>query len=269
MRVGQEVQALPRPRLTAGRPLRAALAAIALVLGTVPALAQAIVQDIPTASGSERVFLASPTNPRATVFMFAGGSGAVAFNAANQITEMGENFLLRTQPLWLAQGFAFATLGSPTSLMGRRHTLAYAEQIARAVDFVRTRANAPVWLIGTSQGSIAAANGAAHLAGRGAGVVLTSSVAGHSLSGESVFDSELGAIAVPALVVANRGDGCPSALPGFAPQILAALIRSPRRELVYVESRQARSGPCEAMSPHGYLGIEGEVVQRIARWVGQ
>jgi hypothetical protein len=98
-------------------------------------------------------------------------------------------------------------------------------------------------------------------------VVLTSSVAGRSASGETVFDSDLGAIAVPVLVVADRGDTCPSAGPGFAPQILAALARSPRKDIIYVESHQLQSEPCEAMSPHGYLGIESDVVQRIAGWI--
>ncbi|MFZ2006313.1 MAG: alpha/beta hydrolase [Stellaceae bacterium] len=199
--------------------------------------------------------------------MFAGGDGTVAFDDAGRITHFGNNFVLRTEPLWVAQGFGFAMLASSTSLMGQRHTPAYVAMIARGIDFVRTRTQAPVWLVGTSQGSIAAANGAAHLPGRVAGVTLTSSVAGRSASGETVFDSDLGAIAVPALVVANKGDTCPSAGPGFAPQILAALARAPRKEIVYVESHQLQSDPCEAMSPHGYLGIEADVVQRISNWI--
>jgi alpha-beta hydrolase superfamily lysophospholipase len=153
--------------------------------------------------------------------------------------------------------------------LGQRHTSAYAATIGRAIDFIRSRANVPVWLVGTSMGSIAAANGAAHLPGKIAGVVLTSSVAGPSRAGETVFDSDLGAIAVPALVVSNRGDTCPIAGPGFAPQILQALGRSPRKEIIYVESHQLQSDPCDAMSPHGYLGIESDVVQRISTWVGR
>jgi hypothetical protein len=27
------------------------------------------------------------------------------------------------------------------------------------------------------------------------------------------------------------------------------------------------SDPCQGMSPHGYLGIEGMVVQRISEWI--
>ena len=243
--------------------LLAAFLATTLALCPLPAAAQAIVQDI----GGERVMIAGPSNPRAIVFVFAGGDGTVAFNSAGQVTHMGGNLLIRTQPLWQAQGFAYATLGSSSSPFGRRHTPAYAETIARAIDFARSRANIPVWLVGTSQGAIAAANGAAHLPGRVAGVVLTSSVAGHSMSGETGFDSDLGAIAVPALVVANRSDTCGSAGPGFAPQILASLSRAPKKELIYFDSHLLQSDPCEAMSPHGYLGIEAEIVRHVSDWI--
>jgi hypothetical protein len=248
-----------------GAKLRLALAAVAVTFCALPAVAQTIVQDI----GGTQMLFSGPANPRATVFVFAGGDGTVAFNSAGQITHLGQNFLLRTQQLWLAQGFAFATLAASSSLLGQRHTPAYAATIARAIDFVRSRANAPVWLIGTSMGSIAAANGAAHLPGRVAGVVLSSSVAAQSRAGETVFDSDLGAIAVPALIVVNRHDTCPLAGPGPATQMLAALARSPRKDIITVDSTQLQSDPCEALSPHGYLGIEADVVQRISGWIGR
>jgi predicted alpha/beta-hydrolase family hydrolase len=152
--------------------------------------------------------------------------------------------------------------------LGQRHTPAYAATIGQAIDFLRSRATAPVWLVGTSMGSIATANGAAHLPGKVAGVVLTSSVASPNRSGETVFDSDLGAIAVPALIVVNQNDMCPDAGPGPAVQMLAALARSPRKEIITVQSSDLRSAPCEAQSPHGFLGIEANVVQRIVNWVG-
>jgi hypothetical protein len=245
--------------------IRATFIATVFACWGIPANAQTVVQDI----GGTQVLFSGPANPHAILVMFAGGDGTVAFNSAGQITHLNGNFVLRTQSLWLAQGFAFATLASSSSLLGQRHTPAYAATIGRAIDFIRSRANAPVWLIGTSMGSIAAANGAAHLPGKIPGVVLTSSVAGPSRAGETVFDSDLGAITVPALVVSNRGDTCPIAGPGFAPQILQALGRSPRKEIIYDESHQLQSDPCEAMSPHGCLGIEAAVVQRISSWIGR
>ena len=233
-----------------------------------PAAAQNSVIDIPLPAGVQRALLAGPADPPATLIMFAGGSGIVDIADDGAIRSLAANFLIRTQALWLAQGFAVMILGSPNraSLLGQRHTPGYAAAIHRAVELAGTRARAPIWLVGTSQGSTAAANGAAQVGGV-AGVVLTSSVTRAGQAGETVFDSDPGRIAVPGLVVANRGDTCPTTPPEDAPVLAGHLSRSPRVETMLFSSSRTQSAPCEAMSPHGFLGIEGEVVQRIAAWI--
>jgi pimeloyl-ACP methyl ester carboxylesterase len=261
-----------RLRLALRAVLTATVLGAAFLLALVePAATQNVVSDLPLAGGGiERVVFTSPANPNAILVMFAGGDGTVEIADSGTIYRHAGNFLLRTRPLWLAQGFAVEILGAPnnTSLNGRRQTEAYADAIGRAVDFARTRAGAPVWLVGTSAGTTGAANGAAHLTGRLAGLVMTSSVSRrYNNAGETVFDTELGAIAIPVLIVANRGDSCAVTPPDDAATIAAALIRSPRKEVVYVESDQIGSPPCEAMSPHGYLGVEAAVVQGIADWI--
>ena len=72
---------------------------------------------------------------------------------------------------------------------------------------------------------------------------------------------------MPALVVANNGDTCPASPPGDAQGLIAAMAAAPRKEVVFFESTAIRSPPSEALSPHGYLGIEGSVIQRIAAWI--
>jgi hypothetical protein len=250
-------------RLAAGIVLCSRLIALAQ-----PLSAQNFAADIPLgAGGSERVLFAGPVNPRATLIMFPGGPRIVDISATGTTTN--RNFLVRTLPLWVAQGFTVEILGSPNgaSLLGQRHTSGYAAAIDRAIDFARSRANAPVWLVGTSHGSTAAANGAAHLGNKIAGVLLSSSVTRQGRAGETVFDSEPGLIAVPALIVANQGDTCMLTPPGDAQSLAAALTRSPRKEIIIVASDQIQSDPCEAMSPHGFLGIETAVVQRIGDWI--
>jgi len=155
--------------------------------------------------------------------------------------------------------------GEDAPLSGQRHTNAYADAVATAVDFARSRAQAPVWLVGTSAGTTGAANAAAHLPGKAAGLVLTSSVTRSNV--ETVFDTNLAAITVPVLIVADQNDACPGTPPGDAPRIAAALIRSPHKNIVYVKSDQIRSSVCEAFAPHGFFAIEAEVVQRIADWI--
>ena len=82
-----------------------------------------------------------------------------------------------------------------------------------------------------------------------------------------MFSAGPGAIAVPALVVSNSRDTCRSSPPSGALDLLAALSGSPRKEVIMVDSSAIQSDPCEAMSPHGYLGIEGSVIERIAAWI--
>ena len=238
-----------------------------LVLLSAAAHAQAVVADLPTQMGTERAAFLPAPGGRATVVLLAGGEGIVQIDSAGNTGN--QNFLIRTRTMWAAYGINAIILSSPdnASLMGQRSTAGYAQALAATVDFARSHANVPVWLVGTSQGSTAAANGGARLGSRVAGVVLTSSVTRASRSGETAASAGPGAIAVPALVVANNGDTCPASPPGDAQSLIAAMAAAPRKEFVFFESTAIRSPPCEALSPHGYLGIEGSVIQRIAAWI--
>src|SRR5690349_14702964 len=111
-----------------------AIAAL-LLLARPAAAQQPIVGDVPLAGGgSERVVVTGAAAPRALLVMLAGGDGTVGIGNNGAITHLQGNFLLRTQPLWLAQGFAVAVLGAPNnaSLLGQRHTPSYADAIGHA-----------------------------------------------------------------------------------------------------------------------------------------
>jgi hypothetical protein len=243
---------------------------ILLIASCVPAAADTIVTELPLDDGGiQRVLYTSPANPRAALIMLPGGNGMVEFGPDGAFRRMGGSFLLRTLPLWQAQGFAVAVLTPPNgmSLLGYRHTPAYAAAMGQAVDFAHSRTNVPVWLVGTSQGSTAAVGGAARLGGKIAGIVVMSSVTGRSSAGETLFDSEPGRVAVPVLIVANSSDTCPASPPKDAPKIAEALTQAPRKEIVYMESAAIGGQPCEAESPHSYFGIEQATVERIAEWI--
>jgi hypothetical protein len=252
------------------RSVAAVIGVAALIAVGSPAAAEPTVTELPLESGGiQRVLFISPANPSAALIMLPGGNGMVEFGPAGTFRQMGNSFLLRTLPLWQEQGFAVAVLSSPNgmSLLGYRHTPAYAAALGEAVDFVRTRANLPVWLVGTSQGATAAVGGAAHHGGKVAGIVVMSSVTGRSNAGETLFDSEPGQITVPVLIVGNTGDTCTASPPTDAPKIAEALTQSPRKEILYLESNTIKGSPCEAESPHSYFGIEQGAVERVAEWI--
>lgn len=229
------------------------------------------VLDMPRPNGAvQRVLLSIPAHPRGTIVMLPGGAGDIGITRDGRLTH-GDNFVVRTRALWNAKGYGVLipdALASDT-MRGRRSSPGYARVIGDLVALAHRQGTGPVFLLGTSQGSIAAMNGAAHAApGSVAGVVLTESVSVMGGSHETVFDADPAQVTVPALIVANRDDRCNVAPPADAPRIAAAMNHSPEVKVLTVSGGVRRSQKdCGSLTPHGYYGIEDKVVDAIARWL--
>ena len=72
------------------------------------------------------------------------------------------------------------------------------------------------------------------------------SITGRSGAGETLFDSEPDRVAVPVLIVANKGDACPASPPGDAAKIAEALSQASRKEILYLESTTIKGSPAAA-----------------------
>ncbi|MFT9090153.1 MAG: alpha/beta hydrolase [Gluconacetobacter sp.] len=218
----------------------------------------------------QRVLFSAPPDARGTLVMLPGGSGQIGLEDDGQIRH-GDNFVVRTRTLWLRRGYAvlLADAVDGMNLRGLRSSPRYAAVVEALVDFAHAHMAGPVFLLGTSQGAIAAMNGAAHApTGRVAGVVLTESVSVMGGSRETVFSADPGQVRIPVLIVGNRDDRCNVAPPGAAPDIAAALDHSPDVRVLSVSGGQTRSRKnCGSLTPHGYYGIEVPTVDAIIRWL--
>jgi len=217
--------------------------------------------NLPTRPGATQSILFSDVaHPVASLVLFPGSFGLVRV--------VHGNFLIGVVPNFVAQDFNVAIADSPSDLPngmsdGFRVSEAHATDIAAVVAFLHQRAAVPVWLVGTSRGTISAASIGALLGPpRVAGVVLTSTV---WLEGISMAPLEQ--LRVPTLVVHNRDDGCAFSPFDGAAAGLGRLSGAPVKELVAVSGGRTRSGACEALSPHGYYGIEDQVVKLIGGWI--
>jgi len=227
--------------------------------------------DLPLRGGaSQRVLFVMPARVRGTVVMLPGGAGDVGLERSGDIRH-DDNFVVRTRALWAQRGYAVLIPDTidRANLRGVRSSPAYAELVEDLVAFAHRQAPGPVFLLGTSQGSIAATNGAAHApAGSIAGVVLTESVSVMGGSGETVFSADPQQVRVPALIVANRDDRCNVATPQAAPRIAAAMKASRDVRVLMVSGGISRSAKdCGSLTPHGYYGIEDHVVDKIVQWM--
>lgn len=228
--------------------------------------------ELPLGGGAtQRVLYDAPSRPRATLVMLPGGTGEVGVGRDGDLRH-DDNFVVRTRADWVAKGYAVLipdTIGQ-ANLRGVRSSPAYGRVVSELAAYAHSQVRAPVFLIGTSQGTIAALNGAAHAEpGLISGVVLTESVSVPGrLSTETVFDADPQDVRVPALVVANRDDACDVAPPAMASRIAAAMRRSASVRVLMVGGGIQRSPKaCGSLSPHGYYGIENQVVGAITGWI--
>ncbi len=219
-----------------------------------------------------------------TLALLPGGGGFVDLDGRGCARQLTGNSLVRSIPAFAAAGFGVALLDAPSDhqgedgLGGFRAAPEHAQDLGKLIAGLRERTRGAVWLVGTSRGSISAANAAARLSGPAApdGLVLTSALmtgqrARKDWVAQTVFDIPLEAIRIPALVVGHAADVCLRSPPGRMAEI-AARTRGARQQLVTVTGGPAYAGApgisaCEGRAPHGFADQEAEVAAGIARFV--
>jgi pimeloyl-ACP methyl ester carboxylesterase len=244
--------------------MRARFGAALLVSALLSAAASAAAEErieLPSRGGMQPIeYIPAATAPVASVILFPGGQGVIA--------ETRNNFLLRVRDRFAEQGLAVAVADAPSDHGGGmgtpfRTSAPHARDVAVIIAFLKSKAPVPVWLVGTSRGTISAANAAARLGpAQVAGIVLTSTVWSGGIS-----EVPIATIAVPTLVVHNRDDGCSESPYIGAAQSFPQFAQAPAKDFISVSGGASKSRPCDALSPHGYYQIENQVVPPIIEWI--
>src|SRR5262245_46618017 len=210
-------------------------------------------------------------NATATLVLLPGGAGGIGLRDGRP---QSGNFLVRSRDLFAAEGFNVAIVGRPSDVADMttdfRASAAHVEDLRVVVDDLRRRAEVPLWLVGTSRGTVSATAAAIAIGPpQLAGVVLTSSITAFKLPG-AVPTQRLADVRLPVLVLHHERDACPSCAPHEVKWILSGLTQAPVKKLVWASGGDgARGDPCEAFHWHGYVGMEAQAVQWIASWVRQ
>ena len=224
---------------------------------------------------------------RIALVLLVGGGGHLDLDDKGCPRALTGNSLVRSLPHFHGAGFVTALVDAPSDhpgedgLAGLRITTQHADDLGKVIADVRTRTNAPVWLVGTSRGTISAVNAAARLSGPSApgGLVLTSALMSGFSGGrklwvaQTVFDLPLEAIRVPVLVVGHAADQCIRSPAGLMGDITAR-TNGAREQVVTVTGgpgSPAGAAPgveaCEGRAPHGFIQQEAAVAAGIARFI--
>lgn len=245
-----------------------------LATASASALEEQYVQ-IETRPGVTQAFmLIEPAKPLASVILFAGGDGRIGITTDG--IRRKNNFLVRSRHLFADQGFMVATVDAASDfqggegLTGTRSGKKHAQDITGVIAFLKRKTQVPVWVIGTSRGTISAANAGARIEQNGPdGIVLTATVTGQSRNRPySVFNVQLKVIRQPVLIVHHKADGCKvSPYSGTSGVAKALKTASTVEVLAFEGGDPPQSGACDALSYHGFLGIESQVVGAIGAWI--
>jgi hypothetical protein len=218
--------------------------------------------------------------------LLPGSGGHVNLDARGCPRALKGNGLIRMLPLFHAEGFATALVDAPSDhwgedgLAGFRLSSEHMQDLGEVIQSVRARTGGPVWLVGTSRGTLSAVNAAAYLSGPAApdGLVLSSALMTGAPSARkpwiahTVFDLPLESLRLPVLLLGHASDHCPRS-PAQRMGEVAARMPSEREDVVTVTGGPVEPGlpdslaACEGRSPHGFVEQEAEVVAGIARFV--
>jgi hypothetical protein len=241
------------------------------------AWAQEIVNLSTRAGVTQSYFLArAPTNPRAIAVLFPGSGGLIKLRQeAGRIRFSPNNFLVRARTEFIKRSFVAAIVDAPSDQQqgwGMSDEFRLGDDHAKDIgilisDLEKRFPGIPLFLIGTSRGTISAASLGARLGTQVAGIVLTSTMfraAGRRSQepGPGLSEFDFATIKVATLFVHHVSDQC-----AVTPYGDAARLADKYTLISVYGGSPPQSGPCEAMSQHGYLGKEAETVEQIVNWM--
>jgi len=218
----------------------------------------------------------TPKNLQAIAVLFAGSGGLIQLRTENGQTKFSQgNFLVRSRAEFVKRGVVAAIVDAPSDQQGgwgmtdefRLSEAHFTDMSAVVEELQRRFPQLPLFLVGTSRGTVSAASLGARLDQRVAGVVLTSTVfrptprnAKEPGPGLSRFD--FATINIPLLFVQHLNDQCEMTLYSEA-----ARYSGKYPLLTVFGGAPPKSGPCDAFSAHGYFGRELETVEQVVNWM--
>jgi pimeloyl-ACP methyl ester carboxylesterase len=239
----------------------AAMLLLAALLVPVNAALSADRVDLPTQPGISLPILYDPVDkPSANVILFVGGDG--------KLSDEAQTFLLRVRYRFVLAGMSVAVPGAPSDHPGGfgpffRTWMAHSDDVAAVVDFLKSKARVPVWVVGNSNGTISAANAAATLGPMAiTGVILTSAVWLDALRNVPVET-----IAVPVLVLQDSTDTCPVSRPPLSQQNMRRFTAAPVKKFILLHGPDTPAPPCGLSSGHDFYRVDAEAADLMINWI--
>lgn len=258
--------------------------------------ASIIIKIEPRKGVVQQFVLIAPENPVASIILLPGNNGRLELSdlfGGISIGWLDKDFLVRNRDAFAKYGLMVALMDAPSdkqsggrdvsggvNVMTQRNEMfrmsnEHAQDIIAVAEHLKKMANIPVWLIGTSMGTISATNACIRSKGAIDGLVLTASKTQttpewgslHNSHPNAIINMELQKILTPTLIVHHREDTCDSSSPEFVPKIKEGLTNAAKTEVVYFSGGKPASAGCHPSGAHAFYGIDHDVLRTITSFI--
>lgn len=209
-------------------------------------------------------------NPKAlaTLILLPGGDAGIGKIIDGKPTS--QNFVSRSRGDFYAADFNVIVVYRASDLKSLDYGYRVKEhvsEIAKVITYARQTFGKPVWLLGTSRGTVSGTAAAISLGETEVqGLVITSSVTSQKIG--AIASQRIGSLKIPTLVVHHKNDSCKICVPSEASRITADLKSAPFKKFIMVDGGSSPEGdPCEAKHWHGFINYEKETVKLITDWI--
>ena len=244
------------------------------LLGAVPCATAQELASVASRPGVTQPFVILPADgrsPRAIALLYVGGGGRINARREDGEVKFGaRNFLPRAGAEFARNDLLPVVMDAPSDspeLTDGYRTGREQSADARAVidELKRRFPGLPVYVVGTSRGTLSAAFLGRDLGGEIAGVVLTSSLFGSAnprRQAATLRGFDYRSIGSRLLFVHHRDDSCE-----HTPYPSASRLSPPYDLITVSGGKPSESAPCEPFSAHGFFGVEAATVDAIAAWM--
>jgi hypothetical protein len=210
------------------------------------------------------------SKPTTALILFPGANGSKHFGEKDGRFWVSNNFLMRSARDLATAGYTVVAVDAPSDQSSGmsdsfRTSPQHAKDARKIIAYLKEKHHVTsLYLMGTSKGTISAA----YLAS----VIDDPSIAGEILttvySPADMGGVDFSEIDDPVLIVHHVYDLCRYTPYHGAMDLKNRLTESPKVDLVGVTGGSPpASGPCDALSNHGFYGVEQPVVRAITDWL--
>ena len=230
------------------------------------------IEIVPTRPDVTVRLLVIKTNskPTTALILFPGADGAKHFGEKDGRFWVSNNFLMRSARDLATAGYIVAAVDAPSDQSYGmsdqfRTSPQHVKDIRKIIAYLKEKHRVTsLYLVGTSKGTLSAAYLASVFDDPTIGGVILTALYSPADMGSIDFTE----IDDPVLIVHHVYDQCRVTPFHGAIELKQRLTESPKVDLVGVTGgTPPASGPCEALSSHGFYGVEQPVVRVITDWL--